>query len=326
MSNWVLGIDTSNYTTSVAAVTLDGELHAEQRRLLPVAIGERGLRQSEAVFSHVQQLPELVELLEKPAGELKAVAVSRSPRPVDGSYMPVFTVGVGLARALASASTIPLLTTSHQEGHIAAGLWSAKGPQDTTFLAVHLSGGTSELLLVRRGENADFAIERLGGSDDLHAGQFVDRVGVALGLPFPSGPHLERLAQSSQGELKLRSAVKGLWFSLSGAETQAQRLIAKGEAAAEIARAVENCIANSLEKTIRQAVESTGIRSILMVGGVAANSFIRSRLIKRLEHPAVGAKLYFAEPRACSDSAIGVGMIGVNKLKTSPQPAAHGPQ
>lgn len=314
MSDWVLGIDTSNYTTSVAAVTLDGTLYAEQRRLLPVAMGERGLRQSEAVFSHVQRLPELVELLDKPPGKLRTIAVSGSPRPVEGSYMPVFTVGLGLARALASTHSIPLLITSHQEGHIAAGLWSARGPKDSSFLAVHLSGGTSELLRVGRTAGAGFAIERLGGSDDLHAGQLVDRVGVALGLPFPSGPHLERLAQASRGELRLASSVKGLCFSLSGAETQAQRLITAGEPPAEIARAVESCIANSLEKIIRQAVETTTIRSILIVGGVAANGFIRSRLIKRLEHPAVAAKLFFAEPRACSDNAIGVGMIGIERF------------
>ncbi len=173
-----LGLDTSAYTTSLAIVTGRRELIWESRQILKVADGETGLAQSAAFFQHIQNLPEQIKTIPQSLwGNLDAIGVSSSPRPVQGSYMPVFTAGISLATALAAARGIPLIKTSHQEGHIAAGYSSAGGPEAKCFLAVHLSGGTTELLLVKRLQPGRLRIELLGGTTDLHAGQFVDRVG-----------------------------------------------------------------------------------------------------------------------------------------------------
>ncbi|WP_227766003.1 O-sialoglycoprotein endopeptidase [Zhaonella formicivorans] len=309
-----LGIDTSCYTTSLAVVDAGGKLITEHRQLLKVPLGAKGLQQSSAVFQHVQNLP---LLLEKVAGEvnfaqLSGVVTSSRPRPVEGSYMPVFTVGSGFGRAIAASLKIPFLITSHQEGHLMAGLWSAKANIPPRFLAVHLSGGTSELLLVEMAKKGGvvFKAELLGGTTDLHAGQLVDRVGVALGLPFPAGPHLQNLAMGAQGKLSIPAAVRKYCFSFSGAETRAKDYINRGEEPAEIARAVEKCIAKTLEKVLRLAVDQYSCHDILLVGGVACNSFLRARLKERLEHRAVGARLHFAESRYSSDNAVGTALLG----------------
>ena len=184
-----LGFDTSCYTTSAAAVNEHGEVVAASRMLLPVKQGERGLRQSEAVFAHVRQMPlvmdGLKEQLNAKQAEIVAVCASASPRDEEESYMPVFMVGLGHARVLADTLGVPLYQTSHQQGHVAAGLIGHKQPEDA-FVALHLSGGTTELLACENGR-----LTLLGGCADLHAGQVVDRIGVAMGLPFPAGPHLE---------------------------------------------------------------------------------------------------------------------------------------
>lgn len=310
----VLGIDTSCYTTSVAVVDLNNNLIGEYRRLLKVPEGERGLQQSRAVFQHVQNLPLVFEQISSllQGHSIAAIAASTRPRPVQGSYMPVFTVSETHGRVLASTLGVPFWATSHQEGHLLAGLWSGGSDWPTSFLAVHLSGGTSELLkVVSHPEEARLTIELLGGTQDLHAGQFIDRVGVALGLPFPAGPHLEQLARQATGEeVQIPSRVDGYRFHFSGSETHAQRLIQQGVAKEAIARAVENCIAKTLEKTLRKAIDDTGLKDVLIVGGVAANQHLRSRLRFRLEHPAVGAKLIFAEPAFSTDNAVGVALSG----------------
>lgn len=311
MEQVVLGIDTSNYRTSLCLVREDGGIAAEARQLLRVKEGERGLQQSEAVFQHVLNLPNLSDQLGLLERRIVAVCASSKPRPVEDSYMPVFKVGEGLAKCLSVFLGVPYYVTSHQEGHIAAGEHSAEErPQSDRFLAVHLSGGTSELLQCERAEGG-YQIEKIGGSIDLYAGQLIDRVGVALGLPFPAGPHLEALAREAAGTFRVPAAVEGLSFSLSGPESALLRAIANGTApAAEIARAAEQCLANTLEKVLRRAVEEGRGKEILLVGGVAANQYIRVRLKQRLQHRAVGAKLYFCDPAYSGDNAYGVALLG----------------
>jgi len=303
-----LGIDTSAYTTSLAVVDNAGTLLWEARRVLRVPAGGAGLAQSAAFFQHVQNLPLLVA--EMPSClwmDLAAVGVSMTPRPVAGSYMPVFTAGYAVARVCASAKGIPLVQTSHQEGHLAAGLASAGGPSAKEFLAVHLSGGTTEMLHVRR-QDSGFAIEILGGSTDLHAGQFVDRVGVRLGLAFPAGKALERLAECAQAGAAalLPSSVRGMRVSFSGVETAAARLLQQGVSPADVARAVEGCIARTVAKLVRNGLEHTGLSEVLLVGGVAANRYLREELARRLGRRAA---LFWAVPEWSRDNAIGVALL-----------------
>ncbi len=315
---YYLGIDTSAYTTSVAVVNGEKKLIYQKRRLLDVPLGDRGLLQSQAVFQHVQQLPSLLtEALKKiDTGRLMAVAASVSPRPAAGSYMPVFTVSKGQGEVVAAAGNCLFVPTTHQEGHIEAAVWSSGTKLPAKFLAVHLSGGTSELLLVNT-LTKGYSIQLLGGTKDLHAGQFVDRVGVSLGLTFPAGPQLERIAVKAGTALGIPSFVEGYDFSFSGPESHAQRLIRKGAEPANVARAVEQCIATTLEKVLRQAVKKEGIRHVLLAGGVAANSYIRERLKQRLEHPAVGAVLAIAQPQYSTDNAVGVALLGRQTFEQS---------
>ncbi|USG63639.1 O-sialoglycoprotein endopeptidase [Brevibacillus ruminantium] len=318
MTRVMLGIDTSNYRTSLCLATEDGQIVAEAKRLLRVKEGKRGLQQSEAVFQHVMNLPELSDEMNWTAYDIAGVCASEKPRPVDGSYMPVFKVGEGLAKSLSAYMKIPCFLTTHQEGHIAAGEHTATvRPNVDRFLAVHLSGGTSELLVCER-VSEGYRIEKIGGTKDLHAGQLVDRIGVALGMSFPAGPQLEELARQASGEFRVSSSVQQFTFSFSGPEAALLRAVeSKSASPSEIARAAEQCIASTLEKVLRHAVEAKLPREILIVGGVAANQYIRNRLIKRLEHPAVKAKLYFCDPVYSGDNAFGVAMLGWNQLKTN---------
>lgn len=327
----ILGIDTSNYTTSVAVVSLEQQLLFDQRTLLKVEEGERGLQQSAAVFQHLQNLPPLLaEALEHYRSEIGAICYSAKPRPLEGSYMPVFRTGEGFAQTLAHALDVPLFTSTHQEGHVMAGMWSAGFRPAGPFLTMHLSGGTTDLLRVEPVVGG-FQIETLGSSADLHAGQFVDRIGVKLGLSFPAGPGLEELAlgavearmltegddargAETLGEtLRLPSSVKGYTISFSGPCSAAERWLDAGHNQASVAYAVLRCIVKSVEKVLLKALVETHVQDVLFVGGVAANSLIKERLQRQLTHPAVGARVYFAEPRFSRDNAVGVALIGTNK-------------
>lgn len=309
-----LGIDTSCYTTSVALV--DGEtLVADLRQVLAVPQGGRGLQQSNALFQHVQNLPVLIEGLGLNKFDIQSVAVSARPRPAEDSYMPVFTAGVSIARALASALGAPYFETSHQEGHIAAGCFSLPWKPDNAFLAFHISGGTTEIL---RAEplDAGFRVEILGCSKDLHAGQFVDRVGVALGMTFPAGPALEKLAArytGKPGALPIKANVSGTDCSLSGAESAAQRLISSGAEGPAVAFETLHCLAGAFAAMTVEASKRTGLREALFIGGVASNEYIRGHLEKTLANAGIAAR--FARNPLSSDNAVGVAAIGHNFIR-----------
>ena len=307
-----IGLDTSAYTSSLALVDQAERLLWEKRLPLPVGKGGLGLRQSEAVFTHLQNLPRLWAegaswlKLATPAG----VAAATQPRPLEGSYMPVFKVSEAFGLFLAQSLGLFFMPRSHQEGHVAAGLWSA-GLAPGRYLVLHLSGGTTEILAVEEQNCGALQIERVGGSADLNAGQFIDRIGVALGFPFPAGPHLESLAREAAqvteaGTVTLPLAVKGSAVSFSGPESHARRLLARGCPGAKLARAVETCIADSLSKAARAVPGFAGrYQAVLAVGGVAANAFIRARLAEGLEP----LPFYCAEPRFSGDNAVGLAVL-----------------
>ena len=219
-----LGIDTSNYTTS-SAVWQNGS-GTQQKKLLPVKQGELGLRQSDAVFHHVRQLPEVLEQLPWETINISAVGVSNRPRSQEGSYMPCFLAGYGTAKAIALSLHVPLFCFSHQQGHIAAALHSC-GRLDllkSRFVAFHVSGGTTEAVLVEPDAEQIFRAEIVAQSLDLKGGQAVDRVGALLGLPFPSGCELEKLAKASGKKFRIRPSLKGADCSLSGIENCCEKM------------------------------------------------------------------------------------------------------
>lgn len=308
-----LGIDTSAYTTSLAVVDDQGNILQDERILLSVPDGERGLRQSEAVFQHVKNLPLLFEKVRGISSRLSAVAASTKPRPAEESYMPVFKAGESAARVLSLSSGIPLYTVSHQEGHVMAGIYNNPSLlAREEFLVVHFSGGTSEVLHVKRGTASFFDMEECVRGLDIHAGQLVDRIGVAMGLPFPAGKEMEKLAlkvEEKEGMLAIPSSVSKEGFSFSGAETMALRLWEKGCSREELAFAVLRVIANTLEKVLLMVSKERGVKDVLLVGGVMSNRLIKERLTKRLEHKGVGLRLYFAYPHLSTDNAVGVALL-----------------
>ena len=314
MRRIVIGLDTSCYTTSAAAVTLEGEVVASCRKLLPVKEGERGLRQSEAVFIHVRQLPERLEELRRAIDgmEIAAVCVSRRPRDEEESYMPVFQVGDAQGRGLAAMLGVPCFASTHQRGHIAAAKVDS-GIREGDLLAVHLSGGTTELLC-QRGEE----LTLLGGTLDLHAGQFVDRAGVAMGLPFPAGPHLEKLAVKGKAEAKLPAnmADGDLHCHFSGAESQVQRWIqSRAMPMEDIAREVYDLLARTVSRMILAGAKQTGIRQVLIAGGVASSALFRELVTERIHKKDRGLLVCFGKPEYSGDNAVGTALIGAEKLR-----------
>lgn len=308
----VLALDTSAYTTSLSLVDEQERLHWEGRRMLPVDKGRLGLRQSEAVFAHLKNLTPLWEAGSKHLNgrKLAAVAAATRPRPVTGSYMPVFKVGQAFGIFVAQTMGLQFIPTSHQEGHIMAGLWSAGLPPGR-YLVAHLSGGTTELLAVSEDPPGNLNIRIIGGSVDLHAGQFIDRLGVALGLEFPAGKMLEELACSgSTGALRLPIAVTGTKISFSGPASQAERHLQQGCPPGELARAVEVCLADSLALALESAPDLAAFRGVLLVGGVASNRFIRKRLGEKFQE----LPLSFAGPGLSGDNAVGVAVQAARKL------------
>lgn len=362
-----LGIDTSCYTTSVAIMDEAGALLGEARQILSVRPGRCGLQQSEMVFQHTRNLPRLMEeavgqvigCVTTGAGsvangvsvadeastagasglaglavagyELAAIGVSGYPRPLEGSYMPAFLAGLSVARSVAAVTGAQLEVISHQENHLEAGLWSAGGPDVDRFLLLHASGGTTDVLLAERQQNGCYRITEVGGSMDLHAGQFVDRIGVALGLQFPTGPALEALAEKALARtaevsasvseqsvasvseagagaapmVELPVSVRKLQVSLSGPCTAALRKLEAGAEPAALALGVEHALAETFARVLRNGAQEYRVRDVLLVGGVGSNNYIRQHVERKLAKLRYPVRLWVPEGRFSCDNATG---------------------
>lgn len=301
----VLGLDTSNYTTSAAVY--DGEEGRNQGRLLEVRPGELGLRQSDALFQHVKHLPEVVEALlgEESLGTVQAVGASTRPRAVEGSYMPCFLAGASQGQVLSQVLGVPFYAFSHQQGHLAAAAWSAGQLDllDRPFLAWHLSGGTTELLRVEPEEDGvAVRAEILGGTSDISAGQLIDRTGVLLGLSFPAGKEVEKLSRQAQKREYYKVKVNGLTFSLSGMENKVRQMVQRGEEPAEIAWFAQETVCRVVQACTKAAMEVYPGLPVLCSGGVASNG-----RLKELLRQNCGA--LFAQPQFSTDNAMGTAIL-----------------
>ncbi len=340
----ILAFDTSNYTTSVALIGRDGRIYADRRRMLTVGAGERGLRQSDALFQHGKNLPVLLEELAETgragvyaergsagvlADAVTAVAVSTRPRSVDGSYMPCFLAGEETARNLAAVLGVPVYAFSHQDGHLAAASCGTALERADSFLAWHLSGGTCELLKWTKEEGATV----IGGSLDISFGQLLDRAGVALRFPFPAGKYLDEAAleaaadpdvPAKNGLTKVR--VDGMRFNLSGLETQTMRTIdvlsalfdesmnESADAEKSLRSAIRGLsrdilarLAETVAAATRNAAEESGLTRVLFAGGVSSSAFLRREIARLLPDLTVA----FGDPALSADSAVGIGLLGL---------------
>ena len=304
MSRYALGIDTSNYRTSCALFDMDTGSYENIGELLEVPAGKLGLRQSEALFQHVKKLPELLErLMAGRQGKIAAVGVSDRPRRQAGSYMPCFLAGISAARGISAALGLTARFFSHQEGHIASALYSAGRLDwlDKPFLSWHLSGGTTELLRVHPSAGGALDVQIIGGTRDISAGQLIDRAGVALGLPFPAGPYLEKLALDSCSAAFSRVRPDGLYFSLSGVENQFRAAIERGDAPADVARFVLNTVVQTVSRVTRAAENLSGL-PVLFSGGVSASVYLQKALPQ-------SDRLCYAQNGLGGDNALGAALL-----------------
>ena len=303
MKRCVVGFDTSNYTTSVAL--FDGEDGRNVGRLLEVPQGGLGLRQSDALFQHVKRLPELMEQLcgQEDLRCVAAVGVSARPRAVEGSYMPCFLAGVSQARCLGAALGVPVFSCSHQQGHLAAAAWSAGCMEvlEKPFLAWHLSGGTTELLYVKPGEQG-LSAEIIGGTQDISAGQLIDRAGVKMGLQFPAGKALDALYPEGDAVKPFKVKLNDLSFSLSGMENKINKMIEAGEMPANVARFTLDTVINIVQRTTQEAQKRWPGLPVLCSGGVASNRQMRAALEATCD-------AVFSLPQYATDNAMGTAIL-----------------
>lgn len=308
-----LGFDTSNYATSLAVFDTDAkEVVCDKKKFLPVKEGQRGLRQSEALFHHTEALPALVQELgqQAPLCEVAAIGVSEKPRPVQGSYMPCFLAGLNAASAAAQVHGVPLVRTTHQQGHVAAALY-ASGKWELfsqPSLVFHISGGTTDLLLCEGTQ-----VKRmLGTSLDLYAGQAVDRIGVKLGFAFPAGEQLSRLAGQCAEQPKVKAVVKGMNCHLSGLENQCEALLNKGSAPSYVAKYCLCAIGETVFRMVAAAQKEGLQYPVVCAGGVMSSDIVRSYVTARLKD------VHFVPGRFASDNAIGVSIIAAKEVGAWP--------
>lgn len=309
-----LGIDTSNYTTSLSLYNSDNGKMYMKRRLLPVKEGERGLRQSDCVFLHNKALPELFsELINeiKKDGldirDIQAIGVSSKPVRSEKSYMPCFTLGLSYAKTISGILNVPLFEFSHQEGHIAAAVYSldenARAKFSGRFVAMHISGGTSDCLTVES-DGGGYCAKRCGGTLDLNFGQAVDRTGVRLGFAFPCGKEMQEYALKSAKKYSPKISVNGLDYHVSGLENMAEKMIDAGEDKGDVCRFVFDYTADTLIKVIEN-IRKTDKSPVLLAGGVMSNSIIRERILSKFECD----DIFFSASVYSSDNACGIAYL-----------------
>ncbi len=320
-NNLSLGIDTSNYKTSVAVVDSKGEILFNNQTFLNVKLGERGLRQSDAFFQHVKKLPDIIDEAFETEGirdNVGCISVSTRPRPIEGSYMPVFMAGHSFARSLASALDVPIYEFSHQEGHVEAVKHYSDLKDIKRFISFHFSGGTSEALLI---DEALDTFEIVGGSKDLAYGQVIDRIGVSLGLEFPCGAELDKIAIKKRDILgKSKRTGKGLFtkikvndchVNLSGIETQAQRALDSVENTDELVEELFFEISRSIVQITIQIAKKYDIKNFLFAGGVSSSEYLKQYIKNNLPKD---INVVFGEAKLSQDNAIGIALLGGKKV------------
>jgi N6-L-threonylcarbamoyladenine synthase len=327
-NSYFLGIDTSNYTTSVAVIDENGEVIHDLRNILAVKQGERGLQQSSALFQHLEELPKLLKMATQGITQnIKAVAVSTRPRPLESSYMPVFKAGENFAKVIANTLEVLLVEVSHQEGHIEAVKAYSSFKDKKKFLCYQLSGGTCELLKID-GET----VEIIGGTKDISFGQVVDRLGVLLGLNFPCGSEMDKMALSACSVEKITGLkpchVDGLYINLSGMETQGAKVLAqlnskydgpistsehkqKEQEMAMFVKAIFNNIGNALINLTENAALQTGIRDFLFTGGVSSSQYLYNMLNTHFDNSNI--QIEFGKQDLAPDNGVGVALLGLQK-------------
>ena len=317
-NNIIIGIDTSCYTTSIAAISLEKNIILNEKIMLNVKENSKGLRQSEGVFQHINNLGELSEKL-KPLHDkynIVGVCASKKPRPLENSYMPVFTVGYNFAKAMANSLNCKFYETTHQENHIEASLLNSKIVNKNKFLSVHMSGGTTEILLLSRtNEYLKYNIGIVGGTKDISFGQLIDRTGVKLGYKFPCGKYIDKNSIECERKILngLKTSVKDGYMNLSGLENQINKIIGL-EDDKYISKLILDSVVRNMYKSLIYISKLYNINEVVFCGGVAASEYIKTNLSLKLRKEKIYS--YFTDSQYSTDNACGCAIIGVDKYET----------
>lgn len=311
MSKYYLGIDTSNYKTSIALVDENGNIVLNRSELLEVKLGQKGLRQSDAFFKHCNNLPAYVEGVSRiiDPQDIVAIGVSTRPRRREDSYMPCFMAGYFLAKELGSILHIPVYEFSHQEGHAAAVMMGNDSLNNNKNLFFHLSGGTTEFLTCER-DALGYDMQIVGGTRDISIGQLLDRVGVAMGFAFPSGKFLDEIAARGTTEKYFLPGFNSIggYFNLSGVETKILRWLETRPGKKEIDSMVTELFQKIADLLYNNAAELSGAyetSKIIISGGVASSTTIRKLIASR----DVYKNIYFGPTELSGDNAVGIALL-----------------
>ncbi|TFH88706.1 tRNA (adenosine(37)-N6)-threonylcarbamoyltransferase complex transferase subunit TsaD [Billgrantia azerbaijanica] len=315
----VLGIETSCDETGVALYDTERGLTADALYSQVAMHAEYGGVVPElASRDHTRRLLPLIQQVLDDAGlerrQLDAIAYTAGPGLV-GALM----VGAATAHGMARALGIPVLGVHHMEGHLLAPMLEAERPE-FPFAALLVSGGHTQLVEVQ----GLGRYRLLGESVDDAAGEAFDKAAKMLGLDYPGGPHVARLAERGDpGRMRFPRPMTdrpGLDFSFSGLKTHTltaiRELEADGaldeQARADVARAFEEAVVDTLVIKCRRALDDTGLKRLVVAGGVSANARLRERLERETDKR--GARVYYPRGRFCTDNGAMIAYVGAQRL------------
>lgn len=307
MDNYILGIDTSAYTTSLCIVDFDTEeVILDSRKKLLVSKGQKGLRQQEAVFLHMKNFKDLFDEIYFDLNKIKIVSVSSKPRNVIDSYMPVFTVGQNYGKVISKTLNCNYIEYSHQENHIAAAMidYYKSTKLDDEILAIHISGGTTEFLTLLKSKNG-YATDIVAGTLDITFGQLIDRIGNLMEFEFPCGMHMEKYIYDNKkiDKIKIPPISKGKFINLSGMENYYTNMYLSNKYEKQtiinlLFEYISACIINIINNLKDEYI----FTKIIITGGVISNRVIRNYIIDNLKDE---FQLIFPSTANSSDNAIG---------------------
>jgi N6-L-threonylcarbamoyladenine synthase len=313
----VLGLESSCDETAAAlvedgvhvrgdAVASQVAVHAEWGGVVPEIASRH----------HVTNLiPVLQTALDRAGARLDdvdGIAVTRGP-----GLVGALLVGVQAAKAMAWARRLPLVGVNHLEGHLSAVWLDESGGPSFSHLALLVSGGHTELVIVR--DHGEY--ELLGATRDDAAGEAFDKVGKMLGLGYPAGPTVDKLAQTGDPTaftLPRPMHGRGLDFSFSGMKTAVLTIVQRqgvptGDALADLCASFQASVVEQLVRKTRLALEQHGLKELQVAGGVAANRGLRAALAVLCEE--VGVTLFVPSPARCTDNAAMIAAAGYWRLR-----------
>ena len=316
----VLGIETSCDETGIAVYDSDRGLLADcLYSQVGIHASYGGVIPDLASRDHIRKtLPLIKEAIKDAsikASELDGVAYTAGP-----GLVGALLVGAAIGRSLAMGWGVSAIGVHHMEGHLLAPMLEPNPPA-FPFVALLVSGGHTQLV---RADGIG-RYELLGESLDDAAGEAFDKVGKMLGLPYPGGPHLEKLAKYGKtGRYEFPRPMTnrpGLDFSFSGLKTFVRNTIieqSKGgeldeQTRADIARAFQEAVVATIVIKCRRALEQTGLRSLIIAGGVSANTFLREELETSLEK--ITSQLFYAQLKFCTDNGAMIAYAGCQRLQ-----------